>query len=214
MLPGEFREILDGTGLAGPIGAAFERRGEPAPGVPSVDYVRWKPGTSCLLGIGRGRGTPCDLGYVKLFIGTDARTCVDKYRARERNQGWVEHVAEWNAALFRFPHDRAVAGLATLADMNKLKHVLHRAVPGWSPRTVRVRASRSTVRLIKYKPERRGLARVDLAFRREADGEKLERTVVAQAYADGSGRRVGPGRYFVRLLGESTSLTRTLTILR
>ena len=190
MRPDEMHGFLQGHDLAEPLGRAFERRGERPPVAPRVDYVRWKSGTNCLLGLGSGGDSRCDLGYLKIFAGDDARVCVEKYRPREKEQGWVEYVPEWNAALFRFPLDRTVVGLGTLADMGKLKHVLHDAVAEWSPQTTRIRARKSTLQVIKYKPERRGLARVDLALRDELSGGASSRTVVAQAYAESSGATV------------------------
>ncbi|GJM45378.1 MAG: hypothetical protein DHS20C21_22200 [Gemmatimonadota bacterium] len=189
MRPDEMQERLRGSGLFDSVRQAFERRGEPAPPSVHADYVRWKP-DSCLVGLGSGGDFGCDLGYLKIFEEDDALVCVEKYRAREKGAGWVEHLPEWNAALFRFPLDRSVAGLGTLADMAALKHVLHGSVHDWSPRSLRVRARKSTVHMIKYKPERRGLARVDIALRRQADGQAARRTVVAQAYAEPTGATV------------------------
>jgi len=178
---GRLREAVD---------RAFERRGEDLPSRLDVDYVRFKRGTSCLLGLGDGTGLPNGLGYVKLFESEPARTCVEKYRAREKERGWVEELPELNAALFRFPLDRTVDGLGVVSDVAKLKHVLHASVPDWSSDTFRIRGRKSAAAMLKYKPERRGLAAARLALRDERSGEALERRVVVQAYADGSGARV------------------------
>jgi hypothetical protein len=173
------------------VGRACERRREAPPATLDVGYVRFKYGTSCLLGLSSGGAVPCDFGYLKVFEeGSDARVCVEKYAPRAGDHGWAEEVPLLRGALFRFPLDRTVSSLSSISDMGRLKHVLHAAIPDWSPQTWRVRARKSGLRMLRYKPERRGIARADLRLRHTGTGESRQVVVVAQAYADGLPGRV------------------------
>jgi hypothetical protein len=156
-----------------------------------VSYVRYKPGTSCLLGL----VVPTEdggshLGYLKVFLGGGSEVCWEKYRDRTRGDGWVEHLPELEAVYFHFPLDREVLGLPFLADLARLKRILYDRVEGLEPGEVRVRDRKSRLTLIKYKPERRCIVRADLSLAHERTGGRSERTVVAQAYADDTGKRV------------------------
>lgn len=159
----------------------------PAAAAATVDYVRFKPGTSCLFGLGTTTSRP--LGYVKIFLSGGAEDCYEKYRSRGRDAGDVHRIPGLDALWFRFPLDRTVAGLEALTDVAKLKHLLHASVPGLGPGEERIRARKSSVSILRYKPERRCLVRADLSTR-SAGGESGSRVVVAQAYGDDSGARV------------------------
>ena len=192
MLPVDLAARVRGTEFHEWIARAFERHGaEPPPGPLRVDYVRFKPGTSCLLGFGHGgTDTGSGLGYLKVFLSGDPEECFRKYRAREKHDGWVALLPELRAVFFRFPLDRHVIGLPSLAEPSRLKHVLHDAVPDLSPEIERVRARKSRVEVLKYKPERRCIVRADLGTKRADTGEKAQRRIVAQAYGDETGPRV------------------------
>jgi len=180
----EVRSLVDSNGLTEAVGRACERRRETPPVALNVDYVRFKYGTSCLLGLSSGGAVPCDFGYLKVFEAGDARTCARKYAPRAGEHGWVEEIPQLGGVLFRFPLDRTVSSLPSVTEMGRLKHVLHAAVPEWSPATRRVRARKSELRLLRYKPERRGIARADVRLRNEADGTAMRDAIVAQAYGD------------------------------
>ena len=174
MRPDDVLSLSRPESLRAAVTDVLLRRGETPPDDLRVQYVRYKPGTSCVLGLG-------ELGYLKLFLDTDARAGVEKYGDRGKAGGWVERVEEWNAAFFRFPLDRRVAGLPHVVDPARLKHVLHACVAGLAPEAERVRARKSQLTLLRYKPERRGIVRAALATRCERTG--------GEAYADG--RRPG-----------------------
>lgn len=187
----EVRSLVESEELIEAVGRACERRRETPPATLDVGYVRFKYGTSCLLGLSSGGAVPCDFGYLKVFEErNEARVCVEKYAPRAGDHGWAEEVPMLRGALFRFPLDRTVSSLSSIAEMGRLKHALHAAVPDWSPETWRVRARKSTVRLLRYKPERRGIARARLRLRHAESGEPREADVVAQAYGDGMPARV------------------------
>jgi aminoglycoside phosphotransferase len=152
---------------------------------PEVTYVRFKPGTGCLFGLEvRGLDGETHDGYVKVFFEGSPAVPFEKYRTRAKGDGWVALLPSVRSLYFHFPLDRAVIGLPYVAEMQKLKHVLHEAVPELSPGTTRVRAKRSSLTLIKYKPERRCIVRADLGLTGGAAGEGGRMRIIAQASAD------------------------------
>jgi aminoglycoside phosphotransferase (APT) family kinase protein len=189
MLPRELERLGGAPALAAAVRRAFERHGSIPPRDITIDYVRFKPDTSCVLGLRDVDSSLPPIGYVKVFLAGDPEECVRKYRGRARGDGWAEALPGLSAAFFRFPLDRSVAGLRAVADIGALKHVVHDVVPGLSPDEERVRARRSRASVLRYKPERRCLVRADLETK-DRSGATRERRLVAQAYADGSGARV------------------------
>jgi aminoglycoside phosphotransferase (APT) family kinase protein len=181
--------LADSQELREGVTQTFVRRRAEPPRDLAIGYVRFKPGTSCLLGLHDATRALEAIGYVKVFLSGDPSECFRKYRAREKGDGWAELLPELRAVFFRFPLDRNVIGLRTVSDAAHLKHVIHDSVPGLSPHEERVRARKSRVGILKYKPERRCVAGVELGTRDRA-GESRERRLVAQAYGDDSGARV------------------------
>jgi aminoglycoside phosphotransferase (APT) family kinase protein len=68
-----------------------------------------------------------------------------------------------------------------------VKHVLHEVVPGLGPGEARVRGRRSTCTVLRYKPERRAVVRVEAGIRDARTGEKETRRFAVRAYADDRG---------------------------
>lgn len=169
------------------INRVFARRGEELSRPPRITYVRFKPDTSCVLGLGVD---DVPVGYVKFFLNGDATACVEKYASRAKGDGWVEAVPDQPAALFRFPLDRSVVGLPHVVEPQRLKHTLHAAVPEFSQSGQRVRAKRTRLQILRYKPERRGVIRADIQLRDERTGATSRRTLVVRAYADDRGETV------------------------
>jgi len=187
MLPCELEVLTRSDALRSDVRRALEAHGSAFRDV-AIDYVRFKPGTSCVLGF-RDADAPVPLGYVKVFLADDPGVCLRKYQARAAADGWVEALPDFRAVLFRFPLDRAVDGLRSVADIAELKHVVHDTVSGLSPDEERVRARRSRTTVLRYKPERRCVVRADLVTKTR-DGRPGSRRLVAQAYGDDSGERV------------------------
>ncbi|HMB69598.1 MAG TPA: aminoglycoside phosphotransferase family protein [bacterium] len=189
MRSADLERLVRGGAWKDRVAHALAARDEAMPdGEPEIAYVRFKPDVGCLLGV-QSPGGP--LGYLKLFTDADAAAeCAAKYGPREANGGWVELLADGTTAFFRFPLDRNVRGLRFVTDMDRLKHLLHAGTKEFAPDGLRVRGSRSRAELLKYKPERRCIARAELAVRDERTGERGRRRVVAQANGDDTGAEV------------------------
>jgi len=181
-LPG----ALDERALLEAAADRFAAHGEDWPGSARIDYVRFKPGIGCLLGLGHG-GSPNDLGYVRLLDEVAAETCYRKYAPRSKDGAWVDRLPGFPAVFFRFPFDRHVVGLGAVVDPGRVKHILHESVPGLGAGEARVRGRRSTCTILRYKPERRAVVRVDAGIRDERTGEKSTRRFAVRAYADDRG---------------------------
>ena len=67
----ELRHLASSPELGAGVRRAFERHGAAPPRDVAIDYVRWKPSTSCVLGLRGADGPPAQIGYVKIFLTGD-----------------------------------------------------------------------------------------------------------------------------------------------
>lgn len=164
-----------------------------APPIESIrwSYARWKPEVSITCGYG-----------VRFVDGVEETVVWKRYRGDKARyleaKGWPEPLrsertdesapllgaeprlrpyavrASRGSVMWSFPSDRLLPGLALVADRRRLSRFLEeaRVVP---PRSVRRR--RMALELLRYKPERRAVLRLDLALRgvegREAHSRRL-----------------------------------------
>jgi len=164
-----------------------------------VDYLRLKPGEVALVGI-RAEGSDRDggptacRGYVRTYH--DARRAEAAAAKWERMRPHpsplgpgVTLLPGGRSVLFLFPNDLRLRGLRFIADMEKLKRTLadvrDLAAGGW-----RVRGRKSAMEPVRYKPERRFIARLDLGLRNDATGAKGRRLAFLRFFADDRGRRI------------------------
>jgi len=98
-------------------------------------------------------------------------------------------------ALLTFPADRALDGIARVFDLRRTAHQIDRlGILG--PWVVRRRPSRVT--LLRYKPERRAVLRLDLELRGREDGrERAGRVLAARVLPPAVARRVAQRRELV-----------------
>ncbi|MDQ3529286.1 MAG: phosphotransferase [Actinomycetota bacterium] len=143
--------VLDPDVLAGEVSTAV--------GVPltlTATYVRYKPGTSCLVGCRLAGGGAAVDAYATTRHRDDGKIAKVVGRATTASP-WGPGAVRVGAAtaLVFFPNDRHLRGARTLADPRRGPALLHRLLPeqgdAWTPRLTRLR----------YKPERRFVARVD-----------------------------------------------------
>lgn len=191
MRPDDLRAVAESPALRERLQEALRSRALDVPERFRIGYVRYKPEVGCLFGLhAEGSDDARPLGYLKVFHAGGAVTCHDKYVARTKRGGWALPLPELDAVFFGFPLDRNVRGLPFVTVAERLKHVLHGCVADLSPEGERVRAKRSAVRLLKYKPERRCIVQADLSTKQASTGLEGERRVVVQANGDDSGTRV------------------------
>ncbi|MGQ0723331.1 MAG: phosphotransferase family protein [Candidatus Eiseniibacteriota bacterium] len=192
MRPDDLRALAESPALRERLQEALRARAVDAPGRFRIGYVRHKPEVGCLFGL-HAEGSADDttpLGYLKVFHTGSAQACHEKYVARAKHGGWILPLPELDAVFFGFPLDRNVRALPFVTSAGRLKHVLHGCVADLSPEGERVRAKKSSVRLLKYKPERRCIVQADLSTKHVATGDQRARRVIVQANGDDSGVRV------------------------
>ncbi len=179
------RENLARPGAAHPIGARWV-------------YARWKPATSLTAGF--------DLDYAdgerrfvswKRYAGVKARELLGR---RERqlapevaDERLMDHavLAESGAHLWAPPFDRELPGFERASDLRRTKRWFSEQglFPG---RAVRSGSSRAT--LVRYKPERRAVLRLDLRLRPVEGGPKTAEVLGARSLPLADAQRVARAR--------------------
>lgn len=154
----------------------------------SVDYLRLKPDRSalaaCTLTGPAGTEVPA---YVRTFRGDEATTIAGKWRGRAVDTPLGPGVAllpGGRSVLFQFPNDGHLRRLADLATIDRGRRLLAGApgLAGW-----RIRGRRSTLRPVRWKPERRYVAAADLGLADDSTGERSRASVHLRWFPDGRG---------------------------
>lgn len=146
------------------------------------DYLRYKPGVSCLIGYSlyfSGNGSisrSTQRVYGRLFHAREGRGAYEKARRTHTASPAfgppVAYLDEINMMVSFYPNDRCLRGLRFLLDPDKLKRIaqqnLSRLVrePWW------IRGRRTTIDVLSYKPERHCVVRCELGVRNVQTGEK------------------------------------------
>lgn len=167
-----------------------------APRVDSValTYVRYKPSVSLLLGVeatlaGGERRTFTLKAYPDPLAAQQLRDKWSSRRPLEPLAGpAVFTIPRLNAVVVSFPNDAALPGLKVAANPDRLRLVLtERVLQGGE----RARGKKLLLQPVKYKPERRFVARLRVGFRVAATQERIKRWMYVRAYAGSDGE---PGR--------------------
>lgn len=158
-----FRLALDPTAVAALVRHHLVRTTELVALHP--DYVRWKEDDGSLLGYrvvvrdADGLGTT----YVTIRTAAPHRLADEAERLRHREDedhrglAAVALVPGHNLLLLAFPIDRAMHDLRRLVQASKFRSLLGNACPDFLPAGHRFSKSRSHLRLVRYKPERRAV---------------------------------------------------------
>jgi streptomycin 6-kinase len=179
------------------------------------EYVRVKPGTGVLVGYrlaGRTADGPVELrGYVRGLDPTRARTLAAKWsRMRSVDTPFgpgVRLLADGRTVLFLFPNDARLRRLRFVTEPRKLKRILT-DLPELRARGLRVRGRRSTLRLVRYKPERRYIASGDLGVTGGERGSRRE--VFLRFFPDDRGGRIAETSEALRRQAGASLLPRPL----
>lgn len=143
--------VLNGDRLAELLAAAM-----PAAAVRSVQptYVRYKPGTSCLVGCRLESAFGEMSGYVLLYRPNERGKLAKHAAARSGAGAQAILLPRYAAAFYPFPLDRRVIAAPALADPGRRGAVLRRALPGhpelWD----------ADLTVLRRKPERRLVAKL------------------------------------------------------
>jgi hypothetical protein len=184
------------------VAAHLARPGAPALESATWDYARWKPGVSISA-----------VYTVRFADGTSESVVAKRYADgkersltfRPRNEEHLEELCERlrprallperSLALWVPPADRVLRGLPVLLDRKKLGNLVTRsgiAPPG----SVKRRKTQYT--LLRYKPERRAVYRLDLRLRGEG---KPKLALAARALAPAEAKRVVARRLALEAAG-------------
>jgi aminoglycoside phosphotransferase (APT) family kinase protein len=181
---GDLTDLLDPEAAAALISGAGLR-------VTSVEptYLRLKVGRSALVGCTlHGADTDGDVqidAYARTFAGQEAQTIAAKWsgqRAVSTPLGpGVALLPGERTVLFQFPNDGALRHLAAVSTPARLRRLLVDLpeFDGW-----RVQARRSSVRPIRWKPERRFVAGAHLRLVHDGRGDRNERELHLRWFPD------------------------------
>ncbi len=128
------------------------------------------------------------LGYVR-FLGLEREEEVLREtgpRAVTTPAGPGVRALPGGGLLFLFPNDRKLRRLDRVLDLRRLKRDLATAALRTDGEW-RMRGRRSSVAIIRYKPERRLVARMDAALIRDDTGERAQAGVILRYFADRRG---------------------------
>lgn len=144
------------------------------PAAARATYLRWKPGRSALAGLELawpdGATTRAALYAAEPGAVAAAAAKAATLARVAPPAGPALAVLEDPPALFlAWPADRAVRGLAAAADARRLKNRLNATAPDLGLAGARASGSRTTVRLARWKPERRAVLEARVG-RRDAAG--------------------------------------------
>lgn len=166
--------LLDPVRLRERLAPIADERGTLAGVTPF--YLRWKPGTSALLGVRLTWQTEDGLveTLASLYLGDGLEEAADKaetLRLLEPRLG--PPLARLDGALYlAFPNDRLLKGLSAVADERRIGNRLGAPDTPFSQRGLRIKARGSLVRAVRWKPGRRAVLELDLKLVNDETGAK------------------------------------------
>lgn len=183
----------DDVELLAHVRATLARSAAPPPDSAELVYARWKPRTALIAtyAVGWADGAE-ELVTWKRHLGGKAAAIAATYTPDEHVLAHAGRLASFHAdvsgaSLFAFPADRELTGLARALDVQRLARLVAPLQPE------RVRWRRSTVHLLRYKPEHRAVFRLDLVLRDDT-GALCERSLAVRVLPALSAARVQAAR--------------------
>ncbi len=162
-----------------------------------VNYLRYKPQTTCLVGYAvtlkdnRSNASFEHLFYAKLYKDSDFNLARQKLEKRPYfSSNGVPPVSFWpdfNLVLFSFPNDRLLKSLKWVIEPHKLKRII---LPYFSQYDAswRVQDRNTRIEPVRYKPERRCVLRCKMKFKKDDTGEKTKEKFFVRVYTDNTGQ--------------------------
>ena len=160
-----------------------------------LTYVRVKPEGGLIAGFcgclgSAGADVPDQWGYV-VFLNDRASSTFEKARAMHPvemgGKAGVGLAASRGAVVFLFPNDRQLRDLRWVVRLDKLKRTLR---PIRDDGTWRIRARKSSMTVVRYKPEKRLLASLSLVWRNDATGDQDSQDAFLRFFPDDRGARL------------------------
>lgn len=181
----------DDAELLARVVATLVRAHEPAPVSAELVYARWKPRTALVATYTlTWADGATELVTWKRHLGGKASGgayAPDEYVLAHAGRLGPFHADASGASLSAFPADRELPGLARVLDLQRLARLVAPLHPE------RVRWRRSSVRLVRYKPEHRAVFRLALVLRDEA-GALCERALAVRVLPGDVAARVEAAR--------------------
>ncbi len=158
------------------------------------DYLRWKEADGSLVGYRAQVQTPGGTvdSYVTVRTEAPQRLAAEVARLANRaGEQWgglsaLALLPDANLLLLAFPIDRAIHDLRKLVQPSKLRSLVMAACPTVVPAGLRLSKSRSSFRLVRYKPERRAVLQWRLGCVDAAGNTEALPAVWVRCHAAGS----------------------------
>lgn len=170
------------------------RPGAPHPVEATWEYARWKPRTSLTAGYALAwpDGSRRWVSWKRYADGkaarlADRRDPVVSAEAADALLAESALLPDQGVHLWALPFDRELPGLERASDLRRTKRFL--LEEGLFPGR-RVRSASSRVEVVRYKPERRAVLRLDLRLRPLEGGEKTSERLAARALPPAEALRV------------------------
>lgn len=158
-----------------------------------ISYVRYKPGTNCLVAYRIAGGGESDeiLAYGKVYTEGD----FDRAKLKEDAHRWVLApglpssliLNKERAILYFFPNDCLLEGLRILSDSKKIQRLLYEWYDRYPEDIWRISDRRLRVTPVRYKPERRAVLRCETRATHRQNGNWEPLTVYMRIYSDERG---------------------------
>jgi hypothetical protein len=165
----------------------------------AINYIRYKPGTNCLVAYELSvKGTdpaPRKITlYGKLYAAADYTNALEK----SRQVRWIDipgapstlPLDEQLAILYFYPNDCLIDGLRLLSDLKKIQRLLYERLDYSPSEEWRISDRRLKVTMVRYKPERRAVVRIDTKRVNRKSGEKKPISIYLRFYSDDRGAGV------------------------
>lgn len=162
-----------------------------------IDYVRYKPATSCLVAYTLTGADP-KTGQTheqiisgKCYQSSDFGDAESKARAKhtggDDSVPPILPVADLNCIFFLYPHDNELDGLETLSDSRKVRRILYQHLDRLPRTEWRISHKRMRTTVIRFKPEKRAVVRIDTYATNLRTNRKEHVTIFVRHYSDDRG---------------------------
>lgn len=160
-----------------------------------VTYIRYKPFTNCIIAYSahyRSNDNPVELlFYGKCYTKEDYLLAAQKVAELVPNQSKYENtvisVPEFSSIFYLFPYDTVLDGLETVFDSRKLVRHLYDYYTEFPKSSWRISDKKLRTTVVRYKPEKRAVIRIDTRVRNRRDPQKRDICLYARTYSDESG---------------------------
>ena len=164
-----------------------------------IRYVRYKPATNCIIGYrlkyvlaGRTEEDSC-YAYAKCYLKEDFAN------AKEKLEGMSDvgpmcpvSLPEINTIIYPVWCDKELEGVELAFSPRKMARPLRDGLTEFPDTQWRLSDKKLRAEIVRYKPERRAVIKLDTRAKNRTTGEKIPLTVYARCYADDRGGTIGP----------------------